>query len=562
MTGKKVLAGICILVLVVSCAAGCGKDFGSQEGSSRIVRVTNVDGQTITGQPGTLKEPKGKGPEGEKPEGTPPARPGEEGDESNVPTGSDLPPQGAPGGPGGSFFEAEDGTITFGIDESTKIVLEQLQGETDGNAEDIVEGAVLEITLEGGDHASKVIVKNLQAAGGFGGSETVSNGTAALTIDKDTEESEKAYESDGDDENALRIDGVCAILKDVTVGKMGGQSSNTENGDFYGANAGLLALNGAVVSISGAEVTTDAVNGNGIFSYGKDTIINVSDSRIRTAQHNSGGIQTTGGGTMNASGLDVETKGNSAAAIRSDRGGGTVTVDGGKFVTKGTGSPAVYSTADITVKNAVLQADASEGIVVEGKNFVTLEECSVTSAMEHTDQGDPSENIHGIMIYQSMSGDADVGEATFSARSGSITVKSGDMFYVTNTDCEIYLEDVDLKAASDSDTLLRVEGNHSSRGWGKEGANGGDVVLTAKDQKLSGNIIVDKISSLDMTLSAGSVFEGTVNPDGEAGQVKVVLNDKTVWKLTGDSYISDLQGDTARIEANGHHLYVDGKKIL
>ena len=42
-----------------------------------------------------------------------------------------------------------------------------------------------------------------------------------------------------------------------------------------------------------------------------------------------GGIQTTGGGTMNTTNLDVETQGNSAAAIRSDRGGGMVNVDGG-----------------------------------------------------------------------------------------------------------------------------------------------------------------------------------------------------------------------------------------
>ena len=132
-------------------------------------------------------------------------------------------------------------------------------------------------------------------------------------------------------------------------------------------NAAFLAENGANITITGGEVTTDAVNGNGIFSYGNGTVVNVSGIKIRTSQRNSGGIQTTGGGVMNAENLDIETSGNSSAAIRSDRGGGTVTVKGGTYTTNGTGSPAIYSTADITVSDAALTANNSEGVVVEGK---------------------------------------------------------------------------------------------------------------------------------------------------------------------------------------------------
>ena len=71
------------------------------------------------------------------------------------------------------------------------------------------------------------------------------------------------------------------------------------------------------------------------------------------------GIQTTGGGTTNASNLTVDTSGNSSAAIRSDRGGGTANVDGGSYTSNGYNSPAVYSTAAITVKNATLTANNS-----------------------------------------------------------------------------------------------------------------------------------------------------------------------------------------------------------
>ena len=512
------------------------------------------------GAPG--EAPSGDAPGGEAPSGEAPG-----GDDSGngapgeAPSG-EAPSGDAPGGqmPGGSSFEASGESITFTLTDDTAITLEYLQGSDEGNADDIAVGSVLEVVLDEDNQAVSVTVRNLNAGGGFGGSGEVTNGTSANTITEDTEVDSETYISTGDDENALRVDGATVILKDITIEKTAGSSSNTEDGDFYGQNAGLLVLNGATATITGATVNTSVTNGNGVFSYGEGTVVNISDSTIRTTENNSGGIQTTGGGTMNAANLDVETQGNSAAAIRSDRGGGTVKVDGGSYVTNGTGSPAIYCTADISVSDATLTANASEGVVVEGKNSVALTDCDVTGNMSNTYNGDSDENIHCIMIYQSMSGDADVGEATFSAEGGSITAKTGDMFYITNTDCEITLKDVAFTLAND--VFLRVEGNSSSRGWGTEGANGGDVTLTADSQEFTGNILVDEISSLALTMKNGTSYEGAINPDGDGGTVDVTLDDNSTWTLTGDSYITSFDGDTSNIAANGYHLYVNGEQVL
>lgn len=164
------------------------------------------------------------------------------------------------------------------------------------------------------------------------------------------------------------------------------------------------------------------------------------------------------------------------------------------------------------------------------------------------------------MIYQSMSGDADLGEASFFAEGGSITAKTGDMFYITNTDCTISLNNVALTLAND--TLLRIEGNSSSRGWGIQGANGGDVVLDAKAQKLEGNIIVDSISSLDFSMTEASSFTGAINSDGDAGTVNVTLDDTSTWTLTADSYVTSFTGELTNITANGYHLYVNGEQAI
>ena len=509
----------------------------------------------------------GNGAPGDAPSGDAPSGDAPSGDNSGNGAPGDAPSGEAPSGdapsgqmPGGSSFEASGESITFTLTDDTAITLEYLQGSDEGTADDIAVGSVLEVVLDEDNQAVSVTVRNLNAGGGFGGSSEVTNGTSANTITEDTEVDSETYTSTGADENALRVDGATVTLKDITIEKTAGSSSNTEDGDFYGQNAGLLVLNGATATITGATVNTSVTNGNGVFSYGEGTVVNISDSTIRTTENNSGGIQTTGGGIMNATNLDVETQGNSAAAIRSDRGGGTVNVDGGSYVTNGTGSPAIYCTADISVSDATLTANASEGVVVEGKNSVALTDCDVTGNMSNTYNGDSDENIHCIMIYQSMSGDADVGEATFSAEGGSITAKTGDMFYITNTDCEITLKDVAFTLAND--VFLRVEGNSSSRGWGTEGANGGDVTLTADSQEFTGNILVDEISSLALTMKNGTSYEGAINPDGAGGTVDVTLDDDSTWTLTGDSYITSFDGDTSNIAANGYHLYVNGEQVL
>ena len=379
----------------------------------------------------------------------------------------------------------------------------------------------------------------------------MTNGTAAASLEDNASVSGETYTSSGDDENALRADGVTASLNNVTIEKTGGNSSNTEDGDFYGQNAGFLALNGANVTITGATVNTSAINGNGVFSYGEGTTVTISESTIHTTERNSGGIQTTGGGTTIASNLTVDTEGDSSAAIRSDRGGGTVNVDGGTYTTSGVGSPAVYSTADITVKNATLTANNSEGLVIEGKNSIALENCDVTGNMTTSNGGSDEDNLHAVMIYQSMSGDAAIGEASFSSDGGSITSLSGDLFSLKDT-----------KLVTANDQLLTIAGNNSSRGWGTSGSNGGDVVLTTSSQTMDGNITVDDISTLDMTLSDGSAFTGTINSTGDAGEVKVTLDSSSTWTLTGDSYITSFDGDLSQINANGYQLYVNGSAVL
>lgn len=383
--------------------------------------------------------------------------------------------------------------------------------------------------------------------GGFGDSGQVEQGTSANTISTDSTIADGAYTSTGDDENALRIDGATVTLTGITVDKASGASSNAETGDFYGMNAALLATNGAQVTIDNADVSSSAQNGNGIFSYGSGTVVTVKDTTITTTKDNSGGIQTTGGGTTYGENLLITTAGNSSAAIRSDRGGGTVRVTGGTFTTNGYNSPAVYSTADISVTNALLTATASEALVIEGKNSIALTDCQASGSMDgaHSTSGD--ENVHAVMIYQSMSGDAEVGTSQFTMIGGSLTGNAGDLFYITNTHCLMTLQGVELVNTDATGALLRISGNSATRGWGKAGSNGAQVEAVCVAQILNGDILVDTISTLSLTLRQGSVFTGSIQVyDNQWGgtalrdNVSLTIEEGCTWSLTGNSTLTTL----------------------
>jgi hypothetical protein len=262
---------------------------------------------------------------------------------------------------------------------------------------------------------------------------------------------------------------------------------------------------------------------------------------------------TTGGGTMNANNVVVHTSGRSSAAIRSDRGGGTVTVTGGTYDTAGVGSPAIYSTADITVTDAELSTTASQGVVVEGKNSVTLENVALTAANTQKNSG-KSPWYQAVMLYQSMSGDADEGEASFTMRGGSITNLNGDVFFVNNTRAVIQLTAARIVNDDPDGVFLRA----AAAGWGREGANGGHVALYTAAQTLEGDLLVDPLSTLNLHLWDGSVLTGAVNPADE-GEVYVELTDGAKWVLTGDSHVKSLKCDPDSVDLNGHILTVDGE---
>lgn len=316
------------------------------------------------------------------------------------------------------------------------------------------------------------------------------NYSSKKEITEDTTINEGTFESTSQDENTISVNGgVTVTLSNISVTKTG-DSDGGDNTSFYGTNSAIITKSWANLKLKNISVKTNAAGANGVFSYGESvttnnsssdgTTITISDSSITTLKDNSGGIMTTGGGNMNAYNLTINISGTSLAAIRTDRGGGTVTVKGGTYTTNGQGSLAIYSTANIKVSNAKLISNASEGIVIEEKNSVTIEDTELTDS--NTKLNGKSTTYNNVFLYQSMSGDTANGNSEFTAKNSKIITNKGDLFYVTNTTAIINLTNNTIVNNDTEGNFLRIKSDF----WENSGSNDGEVTLNLSSQKVSG----------------------------------------------------------------------------
>ena len=515
-------------------------DFTGEEQEITVTDSTIITKQTMDGGQGA-------------PDGNAPEKPDEDSaDDSTSAKSDDISTDNSDSK---EASEKPDGEAQDGADagQSEEITLD-----------DIKEGDIVSITLDDDGNAATITVQSMEMGGGQGGPGGQDSGVdsyaAANEYSSDETVSDTSLESIETNENAALVsNGAEVTFNNDAISRTSSDSQGGDNSSFYGVGAAVLATDGTAY-VKDSTITTDSKGGAGLFAYGDGTVY-AADTDISTQQDTSGGIHAAGGGKLYAWDLSVETNGESSAAIRSDRGGGTMVVDGGTYTSNGVGSPAVYCTADIAVNNAELTANGSEAVCIEGLNSLRLYNSNLTGNMSDDDQNDTTWTV---ILYQSMSGDSEVGNSTFQMDGGTITSKNGGLFYTTNTECTIALKDVDITYNDDSEFFLQCTGNNNQRGWGQSGSNGSDCNFTADSQDMKGNVIWDSISDLDFYMTNGSTLEGafvndeTYAGNGGDGYCNVVIDKDSTWTVTGDSKITSLSNAGTITDADGKTVSVVG----
>ena len=402
--------------------------------------------------------------------------------------------------------------------------------------------------------------------GGGGSSSEPDSYAAVKEITSDEDVTGVTMASTNGDENVIHVfEGATSWVTDSTFSNTG-TGSGGDASSFYGVGATLFVSDG-VPYAQGNTITTDTSGGAGVFAY-DNGVAYVADCDITTEQGSSGGLHVAGGGTLYAWNCNVVTKaGMAAAAVRSDRGGGLMVIDGGSYITEG-GTGAVYVTADISIHDAYLYTGGSEAVAIEGKNTIRLFDCDLTGNVLSGSLNDG--NVWNIIVYQSMSGDADIGTSEYDMIGGTLTCNAGPVLYNTNTSSYITFKGVDVSYADTTTYWLQVTGNSSSRTWGTAGKNGANCIFSAYEQQMQGDVLYDTISNLDFYMLDGSALTGAFLCDDSFnggntgdGMMNLYIGAGSVWTVTGDSVVTgtlSLEGaiEGAKVVGADGTVYVDG----
>ncbi len=398
-------------------------------------------------------------------------------------------------------------------------------------------------------------------AGPDGGGQSYVSATGVKTYSGKKIVSGKTIRSSSEDKSAvLATSGTLDITNCILSNTA--DASSTDDASFYGSNAVLLAQpspkkNKVVINSSHNSIKGIGKGANGIFAYGGGTVNSANDYIYQTGG-NARGVLCSGGGTVNIENDTIVTVSGSSSCIATDRGGGNINIRGGLYTCNGSNSAGLYSTGKINAADATFICNGGEAIVIEGTNYVTTNNCNFTS----------NKDKWGVLLYQSFSGDAEVGsEATLSMTGGSLTYegKKTGMFYNTNSTDSLYLNNVKLNNASD--TIFCAK----KGGWGNRDTarRGGTLGVLCENQKLEGIVYADANSCIKLTLTKGSIFSGCIDPKKEAKYIRLQIDDNSTWNLSADSFIngelifnSTPTGTNTinNIEGNGHNVYYSAAK--
>ena len=402
------------------------------------------------------------------------------------------------------------------------------------------------------DDISKPIEENISV---------ISSGVKEITSNEEIVEN---LESSEENKSVILVkDGGSAKISNVTITKSSGDVSNIESSEFKGVNSGILVEKDSNIEIDNTKIITNAKGSNAIFATGDNSKIVIKNSEIMTKGSNgSRGLDVTYNGSIDADNVIITTNGESSAALATDKGEGNINVINSNLTTNGKGSPIIYSTGNISISETNGVSNASQMVVIEGKNSATVNSSNlIASGVGNRNNVDNC----GIMIYQSMSGDASIGKGVFTVVDSSLEIsnsssvyKTAPLFFITNTLAEINI--TNTKIAYGSNILASVVGTNE---WGNALNNGGNLVLNAKNQSLRGNIIVDKISTLELNL-VNSAYRGMINNGNIAKEVKIKLDKDSKIILTGDIYVTSLENEdttNSNIDFKSYKLYVNGVAI-
>ena len=168
------------------------------------------------------------------------------------------------------------------------------------------------------------------------------------SVSTNTDLSSETVTSSTADQSAVYITNSGITINNSIIEKTSGDSSNTENSEFYGVNAAIL-VQGGEVTITDGKVTTAAKGANGICAANSGTVTISGTTITSTDSASARGLHAIYLGKVNASDVTISSTCGSCSTLAIDRGERTISFRGCTLNTAGAGSLLIYLTGNITV---------------------------------------------------------------------------------------------------------------------------------------------------------------------------------------------------------------------
>lgn len=385
---------------------------------------------------------------------------------------------------------------------------------------------------------------------------------AIVEIEEDKENKDLKEESNNNDTSVIQVsNGATYTATNLELSKISGTSTDIESSMYYGLNSAFIVKDNSNVILNNSSITTKSDYSTAFFATGMSTTATLTNVSLSTENKNSNGLSISESSSINASKVNIITKGEQSAALKTITNNSEIIIDDSTLITEGSNSPIFEIKGKVEATNILATSTNSNIAVLENSSSLSIIESELTTASYNID-----EKLSSVFfLYKSNSKTAsnDSGSSDLTIKDSKITInkdsnvyKTAPIFYITNTSSVINITNTDIDYGSN--TLIKVSKNEK---YGDNEDNGGEVNFTATDQRLKGNIVVDEISSIRFNLNNSS-YKGQINGNNESKNVHVTLDKKAEWTLTGDSYLNTLTIQNGRIDrlaryikSNGYNIY-------
>lgn len=367
---------------------------------------------------------------------------------------------------------------------------------------------------------------------------------AAEVFKLDTDSSLGAFTSNKSDESALLVkNGAEATLRDTSLIKADGETSDEEKAERVGLNSVLVVSYGSKLSASNIGIESSINSSNAVFISGKKTTAEFADSTIETYGLKSAGAVVATSAELTGERLTIVTKMKEAPAIKLLSIYGSATLNNSTIETHGQSSPLIYGKGKIVLKNTTGNAYGSRFAYLEGAKVKISGSTLVAKG-----QGDTDNEIQsGFHLVGTIKNTLDISNSSLNINNKLTNYKVATLFSAKRTKADIKLEKTQLNYGSEK--FLNADSS--------------TINLETKTVNILGNFELTKSSTLDLSLKSNSLFMGNIiKESGSKANLTIDKTSKII--LNSDLYLNKFTNEdksNSNIVFGNYKIYVNNQPI-